>query len=319
MNVARSDLYGGLCHVSLFGDCDLNLRCPAEAPVPNQIVHLIIYVLLGAFVIGIIEGIFRDGKRARPKSRSREDYFPNTDGQARDWRKENFSYRDNHQRYWRENDLSNTDNQLRFVSDGDFSLKPIMSLEVYSHAFLIVERFINDLKRGYRVLPELCLGAVLWCRDDSAEHRAFKSINSKRVDIGIVDEHGKLVIAVEYQGAGHYQGNAEGRDAVKRLALSKVGVEIVEIFPEDDPEQIINKVAKALRLIDWSGKTSVSAAETSIGKLELADFGGGRDANLDSPLENALLSEGLSLRASFCFCPADCLLPQVLQKQEIGR
>ena len=224
----------------------------------SHIVHLIIYLYVGAFVLGMIMAFLPGINPFKPKPRTREEYFANMDSQLCSWRENDLSNNDKRLCYGRKNDLSNTDNQLRFVSDGDFSLKPIISLEVYFYAFLIVESFINDLKRGYRVFPELSLGAVLWCRDETEDHRAFKSINSKRVDIGIVDKHGKLVLAVEYQGAGHYQGNAEGRDAVKRLALSKVGVEIVEIFPHDDPEKIKEKLSVALGLTGL-GRSNLSA------------------------------------------------------------
>lgn len=65
----------------------------------------------------------------------------------------------------------------------------------------------------------------------SPDQDAFRSINSKRIDILIVDRAGWPVVAVEYQGSGHYQGTAAIRDAVKKEALLKAGVRYVEVLP----------------------------------------------------------------------------------------
>jgi hypothetical protein len=69
----------------------------------------------------------------------------------------------------------------------------------------------------------------------SNHHDAFQSINSKRVDILIVDKDAWPVLAVEFQGVGHYQGTAAARDAVKRETLRKAGVKYME-FSETDTE-----------------------------------------------------------------------------------
>jgi hypothetical protein len=52
---------------------------------------------------------------------------------------------------------------------------------------------------------------------------AFGSINSKRADVVIVDRQGFAILAVKYQGPGHYQGTARLRDAVKREAFRSAG------------------------------------------------------------------------------------------------
>jgi hypothetical protein len=81
----------------------------------------------------------------------------------------------------------------------------------------------------------------------TAEYRVFKTIeeetaaahrNSKRIHIRIVDRAGRPVVAVEYQGSGHYQGTAAIRDAVKKEALLKAGVRYVEVFANESSDQI---------------------------------------------------------------------------------
>jgi hypothetical protein len=88
--------------------------------------------------------------------------------------------------------------------------------------------------RGYRVFAQANLGEIL----ASCDEQAFRSINSKRVDILIVDQGSWPVLAVEFQGGGHYQGTATIRDAVKKEALNKAGVGYVEIFPSDPAKEI---------------------------------------------------------------------------------
>lgn len=54
-------------------------------------------------------------------------------------------------------------------------------------------------------------------------------INSKRADFLVVDREGWPVAVIEYQGSGHYQGNAQERDAVKRTVLPRAGIRYIEV------------------------------------------------------------------------------------------
>ena len=67
------------------------------------------------------------------------------------------------------------------------------------------------------------------------------------------------MIAVEYQGGGHYQGTATIRDAVKKEALSKAGVAYIEVFPGDSPDEI------RLRVREQLGWTPRSLAAQGVG------------------------------------------------------
>ena len=66
----------------------------------------------------------------------------------------------------------------------------------------------------------------------------YRSINSKRIDILVVNRGGWPLLAVECQGAGHDQGNAAARDAVKKEALRKAGVRLMEIGTAESDAQI---------------------------------------------------------------------------------
>lgn len=68
-------------------------------------------------------------------------------------------------------------------------------------------------------------------------------MNSKRVDILVTDPFGFPCAVIEYQGGGHYQNNAIGRDAVKKEACRKAGIGYLEIEPGYDDDDI-NRLSK---------------------------------------------------------------------------
>jgi hypothetical protein len=144
-------------------------------------------------------------------------------------------------RLHRRRDLTDVGQQLHAVMAASFQRQRILSYEEY-RAFHVIEKQVAEAYPGYRVFAQASLGEILHCSDPDA----YRSINSKRVDILIIDRSGWPVLAAEYQGGGHYQGTAAGRDAVKKEALRKAGVRYVEIFATDSEEQIRYRVREQL-------------------------------------------------------------------------
>ena len=138
-------------------------------------------------------------------------------------------------------DLKDVGQQLYAVMGASFQKRQLLNRSEY-RAFKVVEDEIMAARRGYRVFAQTSLGEILSSPSDDA----FRSINSKRVDILIVDQGGWPVAAVEYQGSGHYQGTAAARDAVKKEALRKAGVRYVEVSEIDSAEQIRSRVREQL-------------------------------------------------------------------------
>jgi Protein of unknown function (DUF2726) len=130
-------------------------------------------------------------------------------------------------------DLHSVDQQLHAVIGGAFEKRRLLSAGEY-RVFKVVEDCVASLRRGHRVFAQTNLGEVL----SSPDEAAFRSINSKRVDILVVDQGGWPVLAIEFQGGAHYQGTAAIRDAVKKEALGKAGVAYVEVFSSDTPDEI---------------------------------------------------------------------------------
>jgi hypothetical protein len=146
--------------------------------------------------------------------------------------------------------LKDVGQQLHAVMEAPFQKRRLLSYLEYN-TFKIVEDEMIAARRGHRVFAQTSLGEIL----TSPNSDAFHSINSKRVDILIVDSGGWPVAAIEYQGGGHYQGTAAGRDAIKKEALRKAGIRYIEVSESDSGEQIRYRVREQL---GWNTKRSVS-------------------------------------------------------------
>lgn len=139
------------------------------------------------------------------------------------------------------NDVGDSANQLRFVQASDFKPKKVMTLAEYK-VFKTVEDQVATMKGGYRVFAQTSLGEIMSCDD----RRGFGSINSKRADVVVIGPNGEAKLVVEYQGAGHFQGDAAARDAVKKEALRKAGVAYLEVTGQDSHDEIKLRVYNAL-------------------------------------------------------------------------
>jgi hypothetical protein len=135
--------------------------------------------------------------------------------------------------------LGDAADQLRHVMGASFYKKKVMSKSEYK-VFKLIESELQMLRNGCRVLSQTSLGEII----GSDNEKAFASINSKRVDILIIGPYGEPVAAVEYQGGGHHQGTAAARDAIKKEALRKAGVHLVEILETHSADDIVQSVRR---------------------------------------------------------------------------
>lgn len=145
-------------------------------------------------------------------------------------------------------DVSDVDEQLAFVSAVEFERQPLLNKGEF-RVLLVLEAVLRDLRSGHRVMAQTSLGEVLRPKRNGYtidEDLAFRSINSKRSDFIVVDRRGLAVLAVEYQGGGHYQGSALQRDAVKRAVFESAGVTLIEVPPQFDAEVLARQVRGVL-------------------------------------------------------------------------
>ena len=141
-------------------------------------------------------------------------------------------------------DQRDTAQQLNVVMAGSFQKQRLMNAGEY-RVFRIVEADIAVARKGYRVFAQTSLGEVL---DAPGNKNAYYAINSKRVDMLIVDQDSWPVAAIEYQGGGHYQGTAAARDAIKKEALRKAGIRYIEVTEEDSDAHIRARLREHLGL-----------------------------------------------------------------------
>ncbi len=117
--------------------------------------------------------------------------------------------------------------QLRTVMRADFKAQPLLN-KSEARLFRAMDKMVIELAPpGWQVMAQVSLGEILRCEDS----KAYACINSKRVDLLIVDADCRPVHAIEYQGGAHFKGAhaTAARDAVKKEALRRVGIGYEEI------------------------------------------------------------------------------------------
>jgi hypothetical protein len=144
--------------------------------------------------------------------------------------------------------LGDDGEHLRAVMSASFEKRRILKSGEYGK-FRMLEKDLASLRPGFRVLAQTSLGAVL----TSPDTYAFHAINTRRVDILILDESGFPLLAVEYLGERHFQGAATARDTIKKEALRKAGVRYLAIPAECSEAQIRQRVRERLGIETASG------------------------------------------------------------------
>lgn len=91
--------------------------------------------------------------------------------------------------------------------------------------FKELDRLVLDCNASWQVMAQVSLGEILRCDDADA----YSCINSKRIDLLLIDGDCMPRHAIEYQGRGHHQGSAAARDAVKKEALRRAGIGYHEV------------------------------------------------------------------------------------------
>lgn len=86
---------------------------------------------------------------------------------------------------------------------------------------------------GHRLFAQVAYGAFLevMAREDRKDmaDAAYHAVHRKVADFVLIDRFGQPIAVIEYQGEGHYHGNAHARDQAKRIACQKAGLPFIEI------------------------------------------------------------------------------------------
>ena len=106
---------------------------------------------------------------------------------------------------------------------------------------LILEKVVAESAPRARVLAEVGLGAFLGTEKDGRDddNRAYWTFANMRADFLVIDGLGNPALVVEYQGTGHHLSDTTPeRDMIKREALRKASVKLVEISA-DEAEDVV--------------------------------------------------------------------------------
>lgn len=192
---------------------------PSEFAALIDVPHLLIAILAAGVVIGIVVERFLAQLRRQA------------------WRQRNPGRWNNHNKArggQSDGGLARTDapkprfpdaaDQLRIVMSADFETQPLLN-KSEARVFKELDRMVIGHNSGWQVMAQVSLGEILRCKDAEA----YRCINSKRVDLLLVDEDCEPRHAIEYQGGAHHQGTAAARDAVKKEALRRAGIGYHEV------------------------------------------------------------------------------------------
>lgn len=162
-------------------------------------------------------------------------------------------------------DLRDPAQQMHAIARVDFECTPLLNKEE-ARLLPILESVTRDLRAGHRVMAQTSLGELLrpTSASGSEEDRkaAFASINSKRLDFAVIDRSGRLVLAVEYQGTGHHQGQAFMRDAVKREVLRRAGVPFLEVAADFETKPLRDRVLDILTAATMPNPANVTRIDS---------------------------------------------------------
>jgi len=115
--------------------------------------------------------------------------------------------------------------QLKAVARASFTARSLLN-KSEANVFRALDAAVIARNPGWQVMAQVSLGEFL----ASPDKDAYFAVNSKRVDFALMDEHCRVVHALEYQGSGHHTGkSAAARDAVKKEALRKAGIGYHEV------------------------------------------------------------------------------------------
>jgi hypothetical protein len=141
--------------------------------------------------------------------------------------------------------------QLRIVMKADFKPQALLN-KSEARLFNAIDKWVIELRPGWQVMAQVSLGEILRCADKDA----YLCINSKRVDLLIVDADCKPIHAIEYQGGGHFKGAhaTAARDAVKKEALRRAGIGYVEVVQGDTPAELRRVVERLVSKTSFETK-----------------------------------------------------------------
>ena len=86
---------------------------------------------------------------------------------------------------------------------------------------------------NYMIFPQVSLGEIL-----KADYIGYKAIMCKRLDFCITDKEFNPIMAIEYNGPGHYNNTSKLRDNIKKQAVEATGIDFIVIDNNNKLEKL---------------------------------------------------------------------------------
>ena len=194
----------------------------------------LIFIIVGITII-LIRLFSKSKKGKRTRYRNNSDRYSNNSNYNRNYSNSYNSNQNKSVRPFGEPLITET-TALSKVSNAQYFKRPLMNRSEYK-LFRKLEKHLEKFYKGQivRLFPQVAMGEFLGSENDDA----FRLVNAKRVDFVIVDSSGEAVIVIEYQ--------AVERDAIKREACRKAGIEFLE-FKKNHDDLDFERVSRVLNM-----------------------------------------------------------------------
>ena len=120
---------------------------------------------------------------------------------------------------------------LKAVRGAPFQPKPLAN-RLEKAAYQTAVDIVQKRHRNEQVLLQVSLGEILQSKD----RRAYWAVNSKRVDLLVIDHELRPLVAIEIDGSGHGLSRDIARinDKIKDIVLAAAGIPLIRIPAPDD-------------------------------------------------------------------------------------
>lgn len=209
--------------------------------------------------VGFAVGFYRRGMKANAEAANTKRHTDTLDRQIDSLRSQIATMQDaesqrlkdgaRRKHFFERNDITDVENQIRFISRTELrAVRPVNKEAV--RVLYALDEWIAAQRPDWRLAFEVSMGAFIktsFDPEDRMQNAAFSSYNSKRVDFLLIDRFGHPVLVVEYHGTGHgLSDDAWDRMEVKRLALARAGIPLVEVPAKASKAEIVRMVDERL-------------------------------------------------------------------------
>ncbi|MFA0340726.1 DUF2726 domain-containing protein [Vibrio sp. 10N.222.54.C3] len=129
--------------------------------------------------------------------------------------------------------MDTTQDNLRKALDNSPLYKRSILNKSERNVYFALKKLTNSFKGEFYIYPQINLGEIISAPDSPTGTAAYSAINSKRVDFCIADRHFNPIAVIEFQGEGHFQGDAKLRDDIKYKAATKAGIYYEPIYDSE--------------------------------------------------------------------------------------